>query len=62
MSDEFFPYRARTLSRAESAAGRHSRPAGTRRGALPRAIPLSALTGRKNVMVRRALGRMRDDR
>jgi len=62
MSDELFPYRARTLSRAECAAGRRSRPVGTHRVALPRAVPLSALTGRRTVMVRRAIDRMRDDR
>jgi hypothetical protein len=57
MSDELFPYRPRSRSGAESAAGRRSRPACARLGRRPRVVPLSALSVRKDVMVRRAVSR-----
>jgi len=58
MSDELHSSRAFARSSADGDAGRRPRDAAARRGRRPRTIAASALSVRKEVMVRRAVNRL----
>jgi hypothetical protein len=62
MPDEPLSYRDYAFSRGRRDRGRDARPAGVRRSGLLRAIPLAALTRRSDIMVQRAVARLRDTR
>jgi hypothetical protein len=62
MPDQPISYRDDAFSRGRRDRGRDARPAGARRGGLLRAIPLAALTRRSDIMVQRAVARLRDTR
>ncbi len=62
MPDEPHSYREYAFSRGRRDRGRDARPPNARRVALLRAIPLAALRRRSDIMVQRAVARLRDTR